>query len=941
MLKKSRICAAVRAVLGGGLALTTLAATAQVADRVEITGSSIKRIAAEGALPVITLTKVDIERSGATSVRDLVQALPSMQGFTTASDSVNGSGGGTATASLRNLGSVYTLVLLNGRRVAPFNTGSTVNLEQLPVAAIERVEILADGASTLYGADAIAGVVNFITRKNSSEGAIDIKAVSPQKKGGKEVQFSIAKGFGDLDRNGFNIYAGLAYEKEGQIDAADRDFSKSGVIPFEHKGQKLYFWQLSANANPPNVDTGDLAGTTGAFYNPQLILKGNCGTDPGSIRQGSTCRFDYSSTVQAKPEAERKNLFLSGQFKLGKDLNAFAEALITESSVVARYAPPAQPLSMTIGGTLFNRYVAPTIASQGVNLADLEYADYYMRLRDAGGRTDDYRTKAKHFVLGVEGSVMGFDGSVSYTRSTNTADDVAMGGYASRTELDRLIANGSFDPFTQGTAASKAALAPAVLSGVLTSSTSDLDVFSFKASRPIFDLGGGSAYLGFGLDLMKQGFATSPSPIAMGPNVLQPSYADFPVGGTNGQLPFDTTRNSRGAYAELLLPVTKALEATASLRNDSYGAAKNTKNFDSTGALLAAAEQGNKAAKTTFKLGLRFQPMPELLLRASAGTGFRAATLNNITAPLADFGVIGTQRACPVVAGDPLFPGCRPTPTQWRLLKGGNAATGSTGLRPETSEQWTMGIRFEPNASVSAGLDLWSVKVKDVITEVPEDTAFDNFTRYRSLFSVTTDPATNRPIFTFNQIPLNGALATSTGLDLDVTMRAATPIGKLTGQISATYLIESYFDYGFGGGKESSIGKLGTDDQVAFRTLLRLQATLESGAFTNVLTLFWKPGYTDQSYVADDGTVRIRNADGTPGAFVDIEGWKVPAYTTIGWQGKWAFDKSLSVTAGVKNLMDKKPPLSIKTVGGNMLGFDPRYADGVGRSFYLQAGYKF
>ena len=131
-------------------------------------------------------------------------------------------------------------------------------------------------------------------------------------------------------------------------------------------------------------------------------------------------------------------------------------------------------------------------------------------------------------------------------------------------------------------------------------------------------------------------------------------------------------------------------------------------------------------------------------------------------------------------------------------------------------------------------------------------------------------------------------------------------------------------------------------DRTAIKaTLLRLQGALESGAFTNTLALNWKPGYTDQTYVADDGTVRIRNADGTPGAFVDIEGWKVPAYTTVDWQGKWAFDKSLSVTAGVKNLMDKKPPLSIKTVGGNMLGFDPRYADGVGRSFYLQAGYKF
>ncbi len=918
-----------------------LAQDAAQLQRVEITGSSIKRIAAEGALPVIILTKADIERSGATSVRDLIQALPSMQGFTTASDSVNGGGGGTATASLRNLGSIYTLVLLNGRRLAPFNTGSTVNLEQLPIAAIERVEILADGASTLYGADAIAGVVNFITKKNTTDGLVDLKVLAPQKKGGKEEQFSIGKGFGDLERDGFNIYAGFSFEKEQKITASEREFSKSGVIPFEHKGQKLYFWQLSANSNPPNVDTGDNAGTTGAFYNPQLVLTGNCGSDPSSRQQGGTCRFDYASTVEAKPEAERKNLFLSGQFKLGKDVRAFAEVMLSDSSVVGRFAPPAQPLAMTIGGTLFNRYVAPTIASQGVNLADLEYADYYMRLRDAGLRANDYRTKASHIVLGVEGSAFGFDGSASYTKSSGKADDTAVGGYASRTKLDALIASGAFDPFVQGTAASKAALAPAVLNQLLSTSTSSLDVLSVKASRPVFNLTGGAAHLGFGLDLMKQGFSTDPSAIAMGANPLQPGYTDFPVGGTNGQLPFDTTRNSRGVYAELMMPFLKSLEVTASVRNDSYDVAKNTRNFDALGNPLAAAEQGNKASQSTYKLGLRFQPTPKLLFRASAGTGFRAPTLNDITAPLADFGVISVQRACPVTAGDPLFSGCRPTPTQWRLLQGGNPFTGSAGLKPENSEQWTVGFRFEPSPAISAGIDLWSVKVKDIITEVPEDTAFDNFARYRGLFSVTTDPATNRPIFTFNQVPLNGAVAKSTGVDLDVTVKASTPVGKFTGQMGVTYLLESYFDYGFGGGKESSIGKMGTDDQVAFRTLLRLQGTLESGAFTNTLTFRWKPGYTDQTYAADDGTVRIRNADGSPGAFVAIDDWKVPSYFTVDWQGKYAFNKALNFTAGIKNLLDKQPPLSIKTVGGNMLGFDPRYADGVGRTFYLHGSYKF
>jgi iron complex outermembrane recepter protein len=937
MLKHSKIALAV-ATLAGSL---SVAAVAQEAQRIEITGSSIKRIAAEGALPVITLSKADIERSGVTSVRDLIQELPSMQGFTSASDSVNGGGGGTTTASLRNLGSIYTLVLLNGRRVAPFNTGSTVNLEQLPLAAIERVEVLVDGASTLYGADAVAGVVNFITKKSSTEGAIDVNVTVPERKKGKEYRAAISKGFGDLDRDGFNILGGLSFEKVEKIAAADRPWSKTGVIPFEHNGRKLYFWQLSANANPPNVELVDVGDNTLDFYNPRLITTGSCGADPAAFRQGDTCRFDYASTVEARPEAERKNLYLSANAKLGKDLTAFGELLYSDIVMTGRYAPPAQPALLEVGSTLYNRHVVPTLAARGVNPADVSYAITYTRLRDTGLRANDFTTKGTHLVFGVEGSALGFDGSVTYTHSKNKLGDKHAGGYASDIRLNNLISSGAFDIFTQGTGSANPAVASAILTDPVSDDVSQLNVLSFKASRPIFNLGGGSAYLGFGADFMKQRYEANPSPIAMGPNALQPNYDDFPVGSSQGALPFNTSRQSQGAYAELLMPFAKTLEGTVAMRYDSYDAAENKRAFDNTGAPVAGGKQGNDSSKTTWKMALRFQPMPELLLRASAGTGFRAPTLLNIADPLKEFGVIGTQRDCPVGANDPLFPGCRTIPTQYKQQTGGNSLTGAAGLKPEKSSQWNLGVRFEPSPAFSVGVDFWSVKVDDVITTVPEDTAFDNFATYRSLFVITTDATTGRPILTFNSVPINGATAKSTGVDLDLIGRMNTGIGRLTTRASLTYLIESYFDYGFGGGKESSIGKIGSDDQVAFRTLVRLSASLDSGAFSNTFTLNWKPGYLDQTYVAGDGTVRIRNDDGSPGAFVGISDFRVPSYTTVDWQGQWKATKSITLLAGIRNLMDEKPPLSIKTVGGNMLGYDPRYTDGNGRRFYLQGTWKF
>lgn len=935
-------------VLSTGLALAA-PDDAQTVQRVEITGSSIKRIASEGALPVITLSKADIARSGATSARELIQQLPSMQGFTTASDSVNGGGGGTTTASLRNLSSIYTLVLLNGRRVAPFNTGSTVNLEQLPLAAIERVEILADGASALYGADAIAGVVNFITRKNSTAGGIDINVVVPQKRGGRESQASISKGFGDLERDGFNLLVGATFEKVDKIAAKQRDFSKSGVIPFEHNGRKLYFWQLSANANPPNVelyrapdpndptDNGFLD-----FYNPVLITRGDCGADPGAFRQGSTCRFDYASTVEAQPEAERKNLYLSGQVKLNQGLTGFVEALVSDISLTSRFAPPAHLAPLPVGGPLYNRHVLPTLAARGIDPATVTEAYTYTRLRDTGLRANEYRTRGRHLVIGVEGSAFGFDGSAAYTRSKNDLTDRFAGGYASIVELDRLIAAGSVDLFAQGDGAPSAALAPAVLNGLISATLSQLDILSFKASRPVFTTAVGSTHLGFGADVTRQRYADSPSPIAIGPGPLQPGYADVPVGTAGGQLlPFDTSRRSTGVYAEVLVPLSQSLEATVSVRRDAFGAAENRRKFDNTGVPQPSSTEGNSASQSTFKLGLRLQPAPQWLLRASFGTGFRPPTLRDISDPLKDFGAISTQRACPVAAPDPLALGCRVNPTQYKQQTGGNSLGGVAGLKPEKSMQWTLGVRFEPSAAFSAGADVWSVKVDDVITTVSEDAAFDNFGTYRSLFAVTTEAATGRPILTFNAVPFNGASAQSTGVDIDIMGRTSTAIGRLTGRLTATYLIESHFDYGFGGGKETSIGKLGTDDQVAFRTQIKLQASLDTGSFSHTLTVGWKPGYLDQTYTPADGTLFLRNDDGTRGDATGINDFRVPDYTLVDWQGRWAFSKALAFTAGVRNLMDKKPPLSIKTVGGNMVGFDPRYADGRGRTFTLTGSYQF
>ncbi|KKL64036.1 hypothetical protein LCGC14_2169120 [marine sediment metagenome] len=214
-------------------------------ERIEVTGSAIKRTDLEGALPVTVLSTADIERTGVDNVADLMQQLPSMQGFTTPSDSVGGGGGGIATASIHDLGAQYTLVLLNGRRLAPRGSGSTIDLNSIPLSAIKRVEVLKDGAGALYGSDAIAGVVNFILKDDVDETTITGRVSKTQEGGGDSWNGSITTGFGDFDKDGFSVVLSYSHDEKDRLAAVDRDFAKTGIIEFENNNRNLYFFNGS------------------------------------------------------------------------------------------------------------------------------------------------------------------------------------------------------------------------------------------------------------------------------------------------------------------------------------------------------------------------------------------------------------------------------------------------------------------------------------------------------------------------------------------------------------------------------------------------------------------------------------------------------------------------------------------------------------------------
>jgi len=938
MHQRTRVCR------GVALALATLvAAAAQAQDitdvqRVEVTGSAIKRINIEGSLPIQTISSDDIKKSGVTTVADLIQNLPAMQGFTAESQSVNGGGGGVTTASIHDLGAAYTLVLLNGHRMASYTTGSEVNLDQIPLSAIDHVDVLTDGASALYGADAIAGVVNIITKKDSTAGAFDVSMDRPFKAGGQGASASISKGFGDLAKDRYNIFLAASFDHQSALQAYQRSFSRTGLLNFNDRFGKQNVTLASVYTPAANVyaDTTS-AGATSAdgslFYNPSLAANGKCGGTHAIDAGDGSCAYDYAATVEDLPASRKANFFATGRFNLSDNVSLFAEALTGSNRTDALYAAPAQAFALSAAQVA--QYVTPQLAAGTTSANEVGY----LRMVGTGGRKDGYETRTQHVVLGADVTLGKWESTFSFTHSQNHWYDIAEGGYSSANAINALMDSGAFDPFSGDPQAD--VLAPAVLHQTLDQSRSTLDVASAHASTSLATLGGGDLSLATGLDLTRQKYTDRPSAILMGPNSLQPNYTDTLFGGSSGTLPFDSSRNAWGVFAEMDAPITRKLEIDASARFDSYSAVHNKDGFDAGGAFTGAETQGKKSSATTFKLSGNFRPTNQWLMRGSFGTGFKMPTIGDVSNPLEFFGVTGNE-TCSANVPTELAQYCRSGPFQYNEQSGGNPSTGAGGLKPERSQQWTLGARFEPSPAFSMGVDLWNVRIHDQINTITENTAFKDMAAYNYLFSVINDPATGAPTLTFLSQPINTGNAFYQGLDIDGQSVVNTPVGKLTTRGHVTWMLKANYQQPGNAGYVNDMNKVGQDGQVTFRYQINASTSLKQGNFTHTVAFNFKPGYKDDytDYCWDTAT---GFGGDSSACTADTANRRVSSYATFDFQEQYDVNKSLSLTAGVKNVFDRNPPFSLidQLQVGNARGYDGRYANPLGRTLYLAGHYAF
>ena len=899
----------------------------QRVEKVEITGSNIKRIQSETALPVQVITREEIQKTGAATIEQLLQTLSvttSSGSFATAS-SAGASNLGISTVSLRGLDGRRTLVLLNGRRITAYggslDVSSPVDVSGIPIAAIERIEVLKDGASAVYGSDAIAGVINFILRKDYAGAELTLDYSLPGAGGGSIVRVSGVAGFGDRAKDGYNVMVMGTYEEGGPLYGRDRSFANSSV------NEALLNDTTSGNTFPANIYIPATGTFAGGSRNP---LAPNCSPSRQSpFFSSRICRFDPAGLVSLAPVLKRGNLYGAATFSINSNWDAYFEAAITRSenrTVIQPVPlsdqfslPPTNVLSAQFPYTLPN--TSPLIAGAGGggvsrttivlkptsafyptafirNLigATAALPDVLVRYRSFGTGPRDTTDVAlqPRLVAGIKGAFAGWDTDTAFLYSGSDVKENVNGGFPLYSKILPLLNSGRVNFFGDNTAAIQDELRNTQYYGTSLEYKTSITSVSTKGSRELVQLPAGALAVAVGAEFRRESYQSLPS------TTIQTGD----VSGYGGnQLEISKSRNVTGLFGEVSIPIVKSLEANAAVRYDNYS---------------------GTGSATTPKVSLRWQPLSQVLVRGSYGQGFRAPALTDLYAAQ-------TQGVSNAGSKDPLR--CPTTnsgndcSTQFTTINGGNP-----NLKPEKSTNITLGVVFEPTKDASLSVDAFNIDLKDIIQGgIPTATILGDLGRFGYLVTRgPNDPAIPGgygPISSISQTYLNLGKAKISGLDFEGKYRYnAGDFGKFTLRGSGT-LFQKYDVQNTDGSYSGNLDQAGNSTGgVIPRWRHYLAIDWSRGPWNATVAQNFQKSYYDILGTFDDGPALRR----------------VGAYETYDLQGSYDGIKNAKLSLGVRNVMDRKPPYS--NVGGQTQfqgGYDITYVDPRGRTFYARMTYAF
>ncbi len=822
----------------GGMT-AALAQEAQSLQRVEVTGSAIKRTQVEGPAPLEIIKKQEIERTGATTINELLKSIPTVDIFDQGELTSNSpSGSGTANVRMRNLAESNVLVLLNGRRL-PVNglydgsgAGAAVDVNMIPLSAIERVEILKDGASAIYGADAVAGVINFITKKDYQGIEVNAGYGSTSKHDGVEQKVGFTAGFGDLNSDHYNVLLAVDYFRRTPILRKNREISKS--VDFRRLG--------GSDGRSVFAPEGNLLDADFEFTGATVLP---CPPD----KLNDVCRYDFnSSLLTAYNGADRLSTMLLGSFKVSERITAYSEIMYAKTN------------------DHFDAHPVPDIFTTSTGEA------YTGRFMQGGPRTTDRDSDMAHLAFSLEGNTDLFDWKAGYNFGQSTVLNKDS-NYYNRTLWDEAIAAGTFD-------ATSFSNPDSVVSALKVSPRRE-------GNSIVKNLTGQISGEAFQLPAGRLGYA-------VGLSFLQERLTDYPdvltqqglVVGSIQQAAVAAKRNAKSVFAELSIPILKNLEGQVAVRHDKYP----------------------NESKTSPKVALKLQALPQLAFRASYAESFRPPSLKQLYGSIEQGAITITDDDECRALGRPV--GC--TVPAFRV-EGSN-----TELKAEKGKTYNLGVIFEPTSWLNGSLDYFMIKKKD---DINTPTTLQALQAGRTGF----DPNSGI-LLVFRNLSNISDVETS-GIDLDLRASFKTDsIGKLSVRNSTTYYFNAkqrnapgeplldYIDtYGSGSGP-----------QPRWRNLLNI--TSEIGNWTTSLLLRSTASFydIDQSPVPD-GTRRVES------------------HHEVDLTGSYKGFKGFEISYGVKNLLDRDPPFSNTNASNNdysQQGFPELYSSR-GRFFYAGISYKF
>jgi iron complex outermembrane receptor protein len=955
-MKETVLSRSMRRLFAGGACagLGLLAQAAQAQDqaqdqaqqpvaRVEITGSNIRRAQAETASAVQTLRRADIEKSGRTTVAELLQTLAVDNQGSVPTTFGAGFAQGASGISLRGLGSASTLVLLNGRRVAPYglaDDGQKVfaDLNIIPAEAVERIEILKDGASAIYGSDAIAGVVNVILRKDFEGTTIKGNYGKTGDWDGRDSRVAITHGVGNLDRDRYNLLFSLEFGGKREVYNRDRagreQIGRNDLRDFGFSAQEGLggTGAIIGNNNAGSAINGNVRNPVTLDYynrgNPNGV--GFTRTFPGAACSnftdhpqgdpGGGCLIDGSQQYgQIQPRQNSYNLFGRGTSQITQALQAYAEVNYywTESS---SFTTPST-VSASVG------YPGGPVSNAGVALGaahpDNPYFGTAARVRylaaDVGPRTSNINSKFGRAVLGIKGSAYDWDIDSALLYSANKVHNRRT-GFLQRNVTFALLNPTAANVAAASTNPAYAALpagtvwrigenaglnSPAVYAALSPDITNDAETritqIDFKGTREFTQLRlpGGPLGVAAGIEYRHERTQLNPTAGTETGNVIGLGYSAY-----------FGKRNATALYAEVLAPVHQTVELSGALRYDHF------------------SDVGNSY---TPKFGIKWTPVRELALRSTFAKGFRApSAAENGVGGLAAFSTARDPLRCQL--GVPSA--CDPATIA--IITSPNPA-----LSPERSKSWSVGAVWDPLPRTNVSLDFWQIKRKNEINQEQTDAAIAAGHVARDPSTATNIPGDPGAITAVLARYVNSAQTKVRGVDLDA--RTAFNLGPSRGTLAMdakwTHLFRwirveqdgTERDFAGTHGNCDVTNCIGTpDDRV------NLGATWDLAPWRVSATINYRAPLKNTLYKDDPTGCAFHFADGRDAP----NGCEIASFTTLDLTARWVLGTKTELFGTIQNVFDKVAPLDPLTYGA--AAYNPLdYSGALGRFVSVGVRHRF